>query len=74
LVKQPKKYSKNTEKNFSYGEINAEAKFLVPDWRDKVDFGICLRHRPTYYIQSYAIVDFIPQTGTMILATGEYAN
>jgi hypothetical protein len=55
----------------------AEAQFIVPDWGDKVDYGIGMSYRPVRlnrlagrYDNPYAIVDYIPQSGTMNLATG----
>jgi hypothetical protein len=44
-----------------------EAKFMVPDWGEKVDSGGPVR-------QPYTIVDFIPQQGTMNMATGVLYN
>ncbi len=46
---------------------NSEAQFLIPDWEDKVNYGIGLSyqptrlHRPVGRYDSYAIVNFIPQ-------------
>ncbi len=58
-------------------ERNSEAQFMVPDWGDKVDYGIGFSYWPPGYIgrrvafrQLYALFDFIPQSETMNLATG----
>ncbi len=55
------------------------AEFIVPDWGDKVNTGIGLSYRPTRLhrlcgpvCQPYAGVDYIPQSGTMNLASVEY--
>ncbi len=54
-----------------------EAPFIVPDWEDKVGWhklAVVLARQTTYaggpVRPPYAIVHFIPQTGTMNLATG----
>jgi hypothetical protein len=59
------------------------AKFIVPDWRHKVDYGIELSYRPPCRQhrlagrndnlrdlsgESYAGVNYIPQSGTLNLA------
>jgi hypothetical protein len=54
------------------------AKFLVPEWGDTVDSGIGLLHRPARphtqaggpVRQPCAGIDFIPQSGTKNLASG----
>ncbi len=53
------------------------AKFIVPDWGDKVDSGIGLSYLPTRlhrlagrYTTPYAGVKYSPYSGTMNLATG----
>jgi hypothetical protein len=52
------------------------AKFIAPDWGDKVNFGIGLSYRPAGYIgcqagtTAYDGVNYIPQSETMNLATG----
>ncbi len=42
-----------------------EAPFIVPDWGDKVDYGVGLPYRPVrlhrLVRQPYTIVDYIPQ-------------
>ncbi len=52
------------------------AQCIIPDWGDKVDFGIELLYRPVrlhrlagLVRQPYAIVDFFLQSETMNLAT-----
>ncbi len=46
--------------------IQPDAQFIIPDWGDKVDYGIGLPYRPVRLQaggpvrQPYAIVDFIP--------------
>ncbi len=55
------------------------AKFLVPDCGDKVDYGIGLLYQPvrpcTYaggpVRQPFAILGYIPQSGTKNLASGQ---
>ena len=48
------------------GPGSSEAQFLVPDWGDKVDYGIgrvvVPANQASYVLagQPYAIVDFIP--------------
>jgi hypothetical protein len=51
------------------------AKFIVPDWGDKVDSGIGLSYRPAKLHmvgrpvqQPYARVNYVPHSGNMNLA------
>jgi len=50
----------------------SEGKFIVPDWEDKVDYDIGVVVPTRQVRQPYAIVDFIPQSRTMNLATVLY--
>jgi hypothetical protein len=62
------------------------AKFVIPDWGNKVDSGIGLSYRPArlHTMQCigwqagmttlYARVNYIPQSGTMNFATGPHIN
>ncbi len=57
--------------------IYNEAQFLVPDWRDKVDYGIGLSYRPAKlhrlagrYDNPMLDLTLYPQSGTKNLATG----
>jgi hypothetical protein len=49
-------------------ELNLVAKFIVPDWGDKVDSGIGLSYRPARLYRLTTGVNCIPRSGTMNLA------
>ncbi len=51
-----------------------EAQFIVPDWEDIVDYDIGVVVPTRQVRQPYAIVDFIPQSRTMNLATVLYLS
>jgi hypothetical protein len=59
------------------GDANTEAQFRVPDWGDKVDYGIGLSYRPVWLHRLAGRYDshllqstlFPPTAGTMNLAT-----